>query len=252
MEMIEIPKPKKAQTVGEIAASDVRKAEVFKKFGIEFCCGGNKTVEKACSDANICPDELDKALVKAVATIQKDPFQCNNYPPGLLIDHIYEHHHLFFYQEHAVISAMLQKTVPHHSKRHPELLQVEESYYALANELKSHFLEEEELVFPLIRKIYEARRYDEAIAAADIAQLETILQQMQGEHLEAGKMLANVSSLTNHYNPPAGACTTFKLLYHKLKRLEEDLHEHIHLENNILFTKALQLKCEVAKHYSIY
>jgi regulator of cell morphogenesis and NO signaling len=247
METLVIAEPKKVPTVGEMAAADVRKANVFKKFGIEFCCGGNKSLPKACTDLNLDLGLVEEALVNAVSENKDYSFDFKKWEPDFLIDYIYNQHHTYFYDEYPHISNLMEKVVKHHTKNHPPLAEVEKLFFTLERELIGHFAEEENTVFPLIKKLYHANKNESDISEENMKQLTVALHEMQAEHEDAGGILKRIRFATNNYNPPASACTSFKLLYHKLKCLEEDLHQHIHLENNVLFPKAVALKKELEK-----
>jgi regulator of cell morphogenesis and NO signaling len=247
METLVIAEPKKVPTVGEMAAADVRKANVFKKFGIEFCCGGNKSLPKACTDLNLDLGLVEEALVNAVSENKDYSFDFKKWEPDFLIDYIYNQHHTYFYDEYPVISKLMEKVANHHGKNHPGLLKAQQLFSTLERELIGHFAEEENTVFPLIKTLYHAKKNDFPVSAENIKQLTVALHEMQVEHQDAGEILSQIRVATNSYNPPASACMSFQLLYYKLKCLEEDLHQHIHLENNVLFPKAVALKKELEK-----
>lgn len=247
METLVIAEPRKVPTVGEMAAADVRKANVFKKFGIEFCCGGNKSLQKACSELSLDIQEVEEALANAVSENKNYSFDFKRWQPDFLIDYIYNQHHTYFYDEYPHISKLMEKVVRHHARKHPPLAEVEKLFFTLERELIGHFAGEENTVFPLIKRLYQAKKTGSLVSEENIKQLTATLHGMQLEHEDAGEILSKIRLATNNYNPPTGACTSFKLLYHKLKCLEEDLHQHIHLENNVLFPKAVALKTELDK-----
>lgn len=245
METLVLSEPKKVQTVAEMAAADVRKAEVFKKFGIEFCCRGNKSLQSACDELNLDIKVVEDALLKATTGSKNYSFDFNRWQPDFLIDYIYNQHHVFFYEEYPVISKLFEKVATHHGKNHPELLKAQELFATLERELIGHFAEEENTVFPLIKSLVEAKKNNSLIDKPSSHKIDEVLHLMECDHQEAGDLLNQLNFVTNGYNPPVDACNSFKLLYHKLKSLEEDLHQHIHLENNILFPKAVALKKEL-------
>jgi regulator of cell morphogenesis and NO signaling len=245
METLVIDEPKKVRTVGQIAGDDVRKAGVFKKFGIEFCCGGHKSLQAACNELNLDINEVEDALKRATIENKNWAFDFSNWDVDFLIDYIYNQHHLFFYEEAPAICQLLEKVVPHHSKNHPALNKVYSLFFTLKRELLAHFSEEEGTVFPLIRTLFQAKKFNAYISVASLKQVEAVLHSMESDHEDEGVIFGELRQVTNNYNPPASACTSFKLLYHKLKALDEDLHQHIHLENNILFPKAVELKKEL-------
>jgi len=250
METIVISEPKKAQTVGEMAANDVRKAEVLTKFGIDFCDRGGISLKTACIELNLDINVVEDALIKSTQN-HNYSFEFNKWDPDFLLDYIYYQHHVFFYKEYPAISKLLQKVVTRHCKTYPDLDNVRSLFFALERELIGHFAEEENIVFPLIENVLQATESGAYIAKASIKQLDALLHGMERDHKDAGEILSKLRQVTNNYTPPEGACTNFKLLYYKLKSLEEDLQQHIHLENNLLFPKVLVMKREIARKFSL-
>jgi regulator of cell morphogenesis and NO signaling len=232
--------------VGEIAAKDIRKAEIFKKYGIDFCCGGKKSLKQACAEA-----QVDMAVIEAelndVHTIEiKTPvIDFTRWEAGFLSDYIYNQHHLYFYQERPIISDLMDKVVNHHGEHFPILFQVENIYRQLEQELAGHFIKEERVLFPFIKELNQAKKTGDLSYLKNLPSLIQPLVMMEKDHDDAGALLTQMRKLTNNYTPPAGSCNSFNLLYKKLEALESDLHTHVHLENNILFPKALALEKEV-------
>lgn len=232
------------ETVGEIAAKDLRKAEVFKKYGIDFCCGGKKSLKQACAEKG-----LDPAVVEAELEAPAQPVSSandyNRWQPDFLADYIYNQHHLYYYNEMPVIKGLLTKVAQHHGSNHPELGVLHSVFTRLVEELDAHFRQEEEVVFPFVKALVQAKRTGNTEALYSQPSLTEPIRLMESEHEAAGEILETMQKMTNHYTPPADACNSFQFLYKKLKELDEDLHTHIHLENNLLFPKALRLDKEV-------
>jgi len=233
-------------TLGELAASDIRKAEVFKKYGLDFCCGGKKSLKQACEEKNININQVEQELQQAS---QQKPiskgFDYNRWELDFLTDYIYNEHHKYFYEEDPVIADLMDKVVNHHVDAHPFLKNVSAWYIQLQTELNAHFLKEEEIVFPHIKELVQAKKTNSPVKENGIDDINGPLQMMEAEHEAAGEILEQINGITNNYTVPTDGCNSFKLLYHKLKALEEDLHQHIHLENNILFPKAAKLEKEL-------
>jgi regulator of cell morphogenesis and NO signaling len=245
METLVLPEQAKVQTVSEIAASDIRKAEVFKKFGIEFCCRGNKPLQTACTELNLDINEVEAALTKATSQSRTCSFDFNKWQPDFLADYICNEHHAYFYQEYPEISKLLERVVSHHSKNYPQLTKIQSLIFELERELIGHFAEEENVIFPIVKEMMGAKRLNHTVSSERIKELEAAGLSMKNDHEDAGDILAQLREVTEGYNPPAGTCNSFKFLYHKLKSLEEDLHQHIHLENNVLFPKVTNLRNEL-------
>lgn len=234
------------ETVGQIAAKDIRKAEVFKKYGIDFCCGGKKSLKQACEEVGV-----DAAVVEAELNSTKEPLRgdkdFNRWEPDFLADYIYNQHHLYYYDEAPVIGDLLTKVANHHGATHPELQTVYTLFVKLAQELNSHFMKEEKVLFPFIKAVVAAKRTGNTDDLHDQFSIQGPVQMMEADHDAAGGILEALKNATNNYTAPEGACNSFQLLYRKLRELDEDLHQHIHLENNILFPKALKLEKELRK-----
>ena len=236
----------KGETVGQIAAKDIRKAEVFKKLGIDFCCGGKKSLRQACEEKGLDLVVVESALENINET-SKSSENYNRWNPDFLADYIFNKHHQYYYDEAPVIHELLEKVANHHGERFPELLQVYKLYTNLTQELNAHFAKEEKILFPFIKGLVHAKQTGNVEELRDQFSLAGPVKMMETDHDAAGEILAALSEITDHYTPPADACNSFQFLYRKLKELDEDLHQHIHLENNILFPKALALEKELRK-----
>lgn len=236
--------PQSGETVGEIAAKDLRKAEVFKKYGIDFCCGGKKTLKEACDEKGI-----SVAAVEAELGNPDQPMKSANdflrWEPDFLADYIYNQHHFYYYNETPVIKDLLTKVVNKHGSNHPELIRVYTLFGHLLNELDTHFMREEKVVFPFIKALMLAKKAGDTKSLNSQPSITESIQLMEADHEAAGDILAEMKNAADGYNPPEDACNSYQFLYKKLKELDEDLHQHIHLENNILFPKALKLGREL-------
>lgn len=232
------------ETVGQIAAKDIRKAEVFKKFGIDFCCGGKKSLKRACEEKGLDVVAVESAL-ESVNTTAKASENFDRWNPDFLADYIYNKHHQYYYDEAPMIAELLTKVVDHHGEKYPELQEVYRLYVTLAQELNAHFAKEEKILFPFIKALVRAKQTGNVQELTNQFSIAGPVQMMEADHDAAGEILAEISEATNDYSAPEGACNSFQFLYRKLKELEDDLHQHIHLENNILFPKALALEKEL-------
>jgi regulator of cell morphogenesis and NO signaling len=233
------------ETVGAIAAKDLRKAEVFKKYGIDFCCGGKKTLKQACEEKGVDPSLIEAELEAANGSTGQATNDFNRWQPDFLADYIYNQHHIYYYEEMPVIGDLMEKVAARHGAHFPELMSLRVLLGHLQTELDSHFLKEEKVVFPFIKALAQAKRTGDFEALYSQPSLTEPVRVMEDEHEAAGDLLAQIQHMTNNYTPPAGACNSFQFLYQKVKALDEDLHQHIHLENNLLFPKALSLEKEL-------
>jgi regulator of cell morphogenesis and NO signaling len=225
-------------TIGELVAADIRNADVFKKYGIDFCCGGRKSLREACAEKQLDLSLLEKAL-KATGEVNDDKisFSFHKWKLDFLADYIYNQHHQYWYNEEPGISQIVEKVAGHHGKQHPALNRVRFLYQILREELNLHFSKEEQVLFPHIKQLSLAEQTNQR-PVTSLQNIDEPLAMMQADHEGAGELLRQIREAANDYQLPANACNSFAFMYHKLQSLEADLHQHIHLENNILFPKA--------------
>ncbi|HSF88643.1 MAG TPA: iron-sulfur cluster repair di-iron protein [Saprospiraceae bacterium] len=230
--------------VGEVVAEDYRAAAVFQKYGIDFCCKGNITVDEACARQNLMTEDVMRELKILYASDENHPADYQSWNPAFLADFIVETHHRYVQEKTPVILGYLAKLSQKHGGHHPELLQINKLFSDSANELASHMQKEEQILFPRIRNL----AYMHADGAQDhltSSILNAPIQIMMHEHDNEGERFKKIDILTDHYQAPADACNTYKVTYALLQEFENDLHLHIHLENNILFPKAVQMEKEL-------
>jgi len=231
------------QTVGELAAQCPGATREFERMGIDYCCGGSRTLGEACAEAKISVPEalsrLQQGLAASLTTNERD-WQAASLTE--LIAHINGTHHVFVRAECPRIEALTAKVVSVHGQNHPELLQVQEIFGELAGELAVHLMKEEQILFPYVLRMEEATFAGEAAPPAMFGSVVNPVRMMMQEHDGAGDTIRKLRSITNEYQAPADACTSYRTLYEALKGFETDLHQHIHLENNILFPRAVALQ----------
>ena len=228
-------------TVAETVAQDYRAASVFEKYGIDFCCKGNISIDEACEQKHIMTEEVMRDLKKLS---ESDPsgFSYGNLTPSHLADHIEEKHHRYVVEKTPIIQHFLDKVCSVHGKRHPDLFEINRLFKASSAELAMHMKKEELILFPRIRKIESLTSESKDISALQPGVLGQPIAMMMQEHEIEGDRFRTIDELTHHYQPPADACNTFKVTYALLQEFENDLHLHIHLENNVLFPKAIELE----------
>lgn len=226
--------------VGNIVATDIRKADVMKKYGIDFCCGGGKSLSTACADIGVDVDIVREEL-NMINSADLLPSQ-NQYfwDADFLCDYIEQTHHKYVYTACEYLLDYSNKVVRNHGKGHPELIDLSLLVGRLLDELSQHMVKEEHVLFPRIREMARAYRepennVDEAIRGMKVEQP---IQVMEHEHVETAKLLFMIRELTDNYTPPEDVCLTYKVYFAKLKEFDDDLTLHIHLENNLLFPKA--------------
>ena len=229
-------------TVGEFVAEDFRTAAVFSKYGIDFCCKGNRTIEQACEKKGIDPEEVKKEVLQVLNTQTGQEIDFKSWPIDLLIDYIEKTHHRYVEEKSTALLFYLDKLCKVHGQRHPELFEIALHFKISAGELAQHMKKEELILFPFVKKMYNALRENNSIEQAHFGTVSNPIAMMMDEHDNEGERFRIIAKLTNDYNPPADACETYKVTFAMLKEFEQDLHKHIHLENNIVFPKAKEIE----------
>lgn len=225
--------------IGELVAEDYRTASVFKSFGIDFCCNGNRNISDACAKKNLDVDVVMAALQEVTVKADSTNTDFNAWPLDLLADYIEKTHHRYVRSKIVEIMPFLNKVARVHGDNHPELKEVEQLFKDSALELSEHMLKEEKILFPFIRKMVTN---ETATAIPAFGSIENPIAMMKHEHENEGERFRKIASLANDYTPPADACNTYRVTFALLKEFEENLHLHIHLENNILFPKAIEME----------
>jgi len=229
------------KTVRELAVEIPNATRVFEKFGIDYCCGGKKSLDEACSAAKLPVDEVVKAL-EASAEPTAAEFALPSGSLAELIDHIVKTHHKFTREEIARLKALLEKVCSVHGKNHPELLAIRETFLGLAQELTLHLMKEENVLFPYIIRMEEAVVQNEPVLPAPFGTVQNPVRMMVQEHDGAGEALRGIRNASRDFSVPEDACISYQTLYQALPAFEADLHQHIHLENNILFPRAVEME----------
>jgi regulator of cell morphogenesis and NO signaling len=236
------------KTVREIALENPAATRVFERFGIDYCCGGNQIFEQACERSGVAVDEvLDSLQMEeqtARAASQSRDWQ--NEPLSELVVHIKNTHHKYTREETARLAALLQKVCSVHGKNHPELFGIRETFGWLSQELMTHLMKEENVLFPYIERIEEAVMQKEPVLPAPFGSVQNPVAMMEHDHDSAGAALRSIQKASKDFTPPPDACVSYQTLYKALATFEADLHQHIHLENNILFPRAIAMETSAA------
>lgn len=237
--------PTEGETIGELVAKDFRKAQVFKKYGIDFCCGGKKSVAQVCEEKGVNPAQLEQELNALPDKNASRETDYTTWELPFLADFIVNVHHKYVREAIPALYEYTAKIARVHGSRHPELLEVAKHFVNVANELEAHMPKEERVLFPYIKQLDEANKSGVKLDKPSFGSIQNPINMMEMEHEAAGDELESIRSLTNNYTLPADACATYQVAFAKLQEFEEDLHRHIHLENNILFPKALELEKKI-------
>ena len=231
----------KENHIGKIVAEDYRTAQIFKNHKIDFCCQGNRSIETVCENRNLSSEDL---IGEIEAMLQK-PETSNDYkswPLDLLADYIEKKHHRYVEESSQVLMPYLAKLCKVHGERHPELFEIADEFKKSATELASHMKKEELILFPFIRKLVKAEQEHSVIVKPHFGSVENPVEMMMQDHEVEGERFRKIADLSDNYTPPEDACNTYRVSLALLNEFEQDLHLHIHLENNILFSKAIELE----------
>ncbi len=224
------------QTIREIAVENPHATRVFERLGLDYCCGGHKPLAEACADAKLSMDEVVRSLEDAAPA----PASATDWKSASLTElanHIIDKHHGYVKSESPRIAQLLAKVVRVHGQNHPELAKVQEDFLSLARELESHMMKEEQILFPYIIQL------DGGYAGHNcFGTVRNPIHMMTVEHDNAGNLLREIRGTTSNFTTPPDACVSYQTLYRALLEFEADLHQHIHLENNILFPQAIALE----------
>ncbi len=228
-------------TVAEVVVQNIKTAHVFKKHGIDFCCGGGITVEKACSKNSVDYAILKKEI-EAISNGLSKAYNYDDWELDFLIDHIINVHHTYVAESVPLLLAYANKVAHVHGHHYEEVVKINALVEAVTQELEAHMKKEEVILFPYVKQLVKAKREGQELSLPHFGTVNNPIQMMFQEHENAGDVFKQIAKLSNDYTPPPEACNTFRALYSKLEEFEQDLHQHIHLENNILFPKAIELE----------
>lgn len=222
------------QTVAELAITHPAALSVFTKYNIDYCCGGNRSLEDACLRVGLNPERIRQEIFNAPVQQSSVPPRVEQWSASLLADYIVQNHHKYVRTAIPEIAALLEKVCAAHGEDNIELLNIQQDFYDLAEELLNHMSKEEMALFPALKRLEVARDSEHPLADT----LKAPISMMEHEHAIAGDLMKSIRHLSNHYTVPEFACPTYRVTYQKLKQFDDDLMTHVHLENNILFPKA--------------
>ena len=231
-----------AITIGEIVAKNFRSAETFGKYGIDFCCGGKISLEEACRKKGINIKQIQEELDSISAQSGPISQDYNSWDLDFLCDYIVNTHHKYVVSAMPVIFEYTQKVAKVHGDRHPEAIQIATIFEKVMEELNSHMMKEENILFPYIRQMAVSVKQGIPLSHSPFGTVQNPINMMEHEHDVVGEMCKKIKEISGNYTPPDDGCTTYRLSFLKLQEFENDLHRHIHLENNILFPKAVQME----------
>lgn len=233
--------------VGDVVKQNLKAAPIFHENNIDYCCGGRKSISAACDEARVEPEQLIAQLKELTGPVDPDTAYINNLGLDELADYIVRRHHSYVKENIPFLKASLEKICSVHGNHHPELFEIATLFNESAGELTMHMQKEEIMLFPYIRKMANAKRDGSPINGAVFGSVSNPIEMMMSEHDNEGRRFETIADLSKNYEIPEDACNTYRATLNQLKEFEDDLHRHIHLENNILFPKAIELEKELTK-----
>lgn len=231
-------------TVREIAIQVPESTRLFEKLKIDYCCGGNRPLTEACGSAGVDIDNVIEMLgeVRQSKSEANGAVNFSDLSLSALSSHIVSTHHVFTRDEMNRLGELALKVIGAHGANHSELLQIGELFQRLSDELRPHMLKEEQVLFPYIVAMEQAAARNQPGPFAPFGTVKNPVRMMMMEHDKAGEIMRELRALTANYQAPPDGCISYQTLYQALEDFEKDLHQHIHLENNILFPKAVELE----------
>lgn len=236
--------PNMTKTVRELALEMPNATRIFEKLKIDYCCGGSRPLDEACAAAGVEVGAVMSELEKSATTNEENgsarDFQ--TIPLTDVMSYIVETHHVFTRAEIDRLRALLDKVCSVHGENHPELLKVRAVFRVLCQDLAPHMFKEEQILFPYIQGMEAARKDGRDFPAAPFVTVRNPVRMMMMEHDTAGDLLKELRQITSDYTAPPDVCISYQTLYQAMEAFEKDLHQHIHLENNILFPRAIEME----------
>jgi regulator of cell morphogenesis and NO signaling len=236
-----------SMTVREVAIEVPQSTRLFEKLKIDYCCGGNRSLTEACNSAGLEVDDVLGMLKTASheAKSENSTVDFQQLPIADLVGHILSTHHVYTKDEMIRLDSLIKKVISAHGENHPELRTVGELLDRLAADLTPHMFKEEQVLFPYISALAKAHAENHAAPFASFGTVNNPVRRMMMEHDAVGEMLRDLRNVTSNYTAPSDGCISYRTLYEALGAFEKDLHQHIHLENNILFPRAVALEAQL-------
>ena len=235
------------QKISQIVTENLKAAEILENHGIDFCCGGDKTIVEACQDKDLQVESVEAELEKAMNETDSETTWIKNLDASELSEYIVKRHHSFIRENIPPLKKYLEKICQVHGKNHAELFEVKGEFNKATEALTDHLREEEKTIFPVVHEMVQAKKENRSIQAPCFGIVSDPIRRMQEDHKQEGERFDRLAEKTDNFKVPDDGCNTFRLSYDRLRAFVSDLHKHIHLENNILFPQALQLEKETVR-----
>jgi len=230
--------------VKEIAAANPRATRILEQAGVDYCCGGNKSLHDACAHVGVSEEEIMERLRENKADVEPADKNWASAPLGDLTQHIREKHHRYVREAVQRVPALLTRVKTKHGNNHPEIAEIEDLFLKIGREMTMHMQTEEQILFPYIEALGRAANGEAVLEPPFFQTVRNPVQAMMEEHDAAAALVNQIHAASSAYTPPANACASYQALYRDLQEFEADLHEHVHLENNILFPRAIEMEAE--------
>lgn len=228
--------------VKDIALSNSAARQVLEEAGVDYCCGGGKSLHEACLHADVAAEDILNRLRENSKDISPDEANWASAPLSDLTRHIIEKHHRYVRETIARVQPLLDKVGAKHGANHPEIADIRRLFTEVGREMIMHMQKEEQILFPYIDAVEKAANAHGSVEPPFFQTVRNPIQAMMKEHDAAGELVRQIRKTSSEYATPADACTTYRALYQELREFEADLHQHVHLENNILFPRAVELE----------
>lgn len=232
-------------TLAEIVGIDYKAAAIFEKYNLDFCCKGKRLLKDACAEKGIDVEAVLTELKSFAKTSNGNTFRYDSWSADFLIEFIIKEHHSYVRNMIPLLLSHTKKIAEVHGANHPELISIAKTFGQISKELSYHMRKEEEILFPYIMELSRSKQTGAKIDKPYFGSVNNPIKLMLVEHDSAGDALYTIRELTGNYTPPADGCETYKITFQELKAFEVDLHKHVHLENNVLFPKAVELEKEI-------
>ncbi len=234
--------------LADLVAENYRTATVLQAYGMDFCCNGKRSLAEVCAKQGVALNavlsDLEKLDTEGLPN-SSVIVRFNEWEADFLVDFIIANHHQYTKRVLPILAARAQKVAKAHGNKHPELLEISERMNALERELTAHLYEEEQVLFPYVKKLMRAKMSGIKSPKPFFGSAQTVVADRESEHTQTGEHIHNIRRLSNNFLPPDDACNTYKVLFQELQEFEQDVFQHIHLENNLLFPRIIALEHEV-------
>jgi regulator of cell morphogenesis and NO signaling len=231
--------------VKDIALSNPGARQILESAGVDYCCGGAKSLHEACMHSDVPAEEILKRLSENSEQVSPGESTWVSAPLADLTRHICEKHHQYVREAIPRVRALLEKVKAKHGENHPEIADIQMLFIEVGREMIMHMQKEEQILFPYIDAVERSVREKKTLEPPFFGTVRNPIQAMMSEHDSAGELVRQIRKASSVYTPPADGCTSYQALYQDLRQFEEDLHQHVHLENNILFPRAVEMEVAV-------